>query len=546
MIIMGKKNISSYSYNAYIDGPSLDEVKILIFNHGTQNKKGGRTKAHAKDCANCEYELHYNIINEPNDRVIGGKLISGKADATFSLKVGKGVDPDAKPLSTADRIIRNVCLEAHLSETECVVIHYSNKEECIAKLKEQINEVNNWYYTDESIRVDIATYDPEPYDTDMSVRPFSLNRKARRFLDLHINPYKNYNIALVQGLAVANYIYSKFTHIKKFIVFVSDYDIYHNIDIYNEFKELSKLGIVIFKFYESDNEIKDLYMAELKNINEIGLIISNPPYGAIGAEIVALYNKYRNNDSLFINLMPANDYKNHSSSGTIWKFVNRIKNIPYDSFKDANVTTHIALLEKNIINTNLDSFERKTFIDPSLDKYFKFNMSSKHYAIDSASSWLIYNNYNNKTDVILPHQFKYNLVYYALADGNVRDKHLPLKKSSVEYKCNFGQLSAEDLIKANLSPSTPGKINKYCIKFKSELEHNNFIKFLYSKNGFRFISKILMALNADSTVELSKWIPKVDWSKEWTVEEILANYDYSEKEIKEVINDLNNFKYIEE
>ena len=38
------------------------------------------------------------------------------------------------------------------------------------------------------------------------------------------------------------------------------------------------------------------------------------------------------------------------------------------------------------------------------------------------------------------------------------------------------------------------------------------------------------------------WFPKVDWTHPWTVEEILADYGYTEDEIKEVMEDLKNFK----
>ena len=39
-----------------------------------------------------------------------------------------------------------------------------------------------------------------------------------------------------------------------------------------------------------------------------------------------------------------------------------------------------------------------------------------------------------------------------------------------------------------------------------------------------------------------KVFPKVDWTRSWTVEEILKDYGYTEGEIKEVMEDLKNFK----
>ena len=42
------------------------------------------------------------------------------------------------------------------------------------------------------------------------------------------------------------------------------------------------------------------------------------------------------------------------------------------------------------------------------------------------------------------------------------------------------------------------------------------------------------------------WFPKVDWSRAWTVEEMLKDYDYTEEEIKKVMEDLKNYKGIED
>ena len=42
--------------------------------------------------------------------------------------------------------------------------------------------------------------------------------------------------------------------------------------------------------------------------------------------------------------------------------------------------------------------------------------------------------------------------------------------------------------------------------------------------------------------EHSYWFPKVDWTRSWTVEEILKEYGYTNEEIKEVMEDLKNFK----
>ena len=82
----------------------------------------------------------------------------------------------------------------------------------------------------------------------------------------------------------------------------------------------------------------------------------------------------------------------------------------------------------------------------------------------------------------------------------------------------------------------------YLIKFNTNLEKTNFASFMYSKDGFRFLCKVFVALNVDSSISLNKFMPKVDWTRNWTVEEILRDYGYTEEEIAEVMADLDNFK----
>jgi hypothetical protein len=69
---------------------------------------------------------------------------------------------------------------------------------------------------------------------------------------------------------------------------------------------------------------------------------------------------------------------------------------------------------------------------------------------------------------------------------------------------------------------------------------------MYSTDGFRFLSKVFAALNVDSMIPTGKFLPKVDWTRPWTVEEILADYGYTKAEIDEVMADLVNFKGMED
>ena len=79
------------------------------------------------------------------------------------------------------------------------------------------------------------------------------------------------------------------------------------------------------------------------------------------------------------------------------------------------------------------------------------------------------------------------------------------------------------------------------LEFASDIEKKNLVKFVYYGDEAKFVQKIFTALNCDGNVH-SIAIPKVDWTRSWTVEEILADYGYTEDEIKKVMEDLKNFK----
>ena len=81
--------------------------------------------------------------------------------------------------------------------------------------------------------------------------------------------------------------------------------------------------------------------------------------------------------------------------------------------------------------------------------------------------------------------------------------------------------------------------------FDSEIEKKNIVDFMYSENGFRFMSKLFTAMNIDGWTASNKYLPKVDWTRSWTVEEILTDYGYTPDEIQAVMDDLNRFKYMD-
>ena len=261
------------------------------------------------------------------------------------------------------------------------------------------------------------------------------------------------------------------------------------------------------------------------------VVISNPPYGRIGAEITK--NIIDNvNFKQFINLMPANDYCRGNTD--LYKYVDIDNMISYrDMFKDADVTTHLTAINKTPSDITKDEFQIRNYIDRSLDKYFFENKKRTHYAIDKFTT-------NTKLSVIKELNVESSII---LGAKDANHKHFPFSKNNVQYKWNFDRSADYDFVVNNYSNGVSTSL--YTIEFNTEEEKRNISKFMYSIDGFRFFSKIFTAVNVDSYIMPSKFLPKVDWTKEWTVEEILSDYNYTEEEIKEVINDLNNFRYME-
>ena len=285
-----------------------------------------------------------------------------------------------------------------------------------------------------------------------------------------------------------------------------------------------------------ENNIKEklnvITLEEIFNMKIDG-IIANPPYGAIGANIVYTIRE-KIDYECFVNLLPANDYKRNKTKD-LFNYQSEMEPVN-DGFADAAVTTHLCLVSKNKANAmTLDEFERSQYIDRSLDKYFAENSKRTHYAID---------NHICKPKIARFKTIDLRKCFYT-GKRDLAAGHLPYSKDSMSYKINFNLLTDHDEFLANSSKSEQalGNSGNYTVvPFNTNEEKDNLIKFLYSKLGFKFICKLFTAINVDCYVVPSKYLPKVDWTRSWTVEEILKDYGYTEDEIKAVMEDLKNFK----
>ena len=285
-----------------------------------------------------------------------------------------------------------------------------------------------------------------------------------------------------------------------------------------------------------ENNIKEklnaITLEEIFNMKIDG-IIANPPYGAIGANIVYTIRE-KVNYECFVNLLPANDYKRNKTKD-LFNYQSEMEPVN-DGFDDAAVTTHLCLVSKNKANSmTLDEFERSQYIDPSLDKYFEEN--SKR--IGKTHNY--YTNGGILTEAKANKADLFSDTTYLIGLRDINHRHLPYSKKIFNYRWNNSNNLDTAILLSNVSHGK-GMYNIGWITFGTPVEKSNFAKFTYSNNGFRFLCKVFTSMNIDGTVTYDRVFPKVDWTRSWTVEEILKDYGYTEDEIKTVMADLDNFK----
>ena len=282
-----------------------------------------------------------------------------------------------------------------------------------------------------------------------------------------------------------------------------------------------------------ENNIKEklnaISLEEIFNMKIDG-IIANPPYGAIGANIVYTIRE-KVDYECFVNLLPANDYKRNKTKD-LFNYQSEMEPVN-DGFDDAAVTTHLCLVSKNKANSmTLDEFERSQYIDRQLDKYFEENSKRKHYAIDK----IVPAGYGaSQIKNIIAWDCKKTFI---IGLRDINHKHMPYSKNCVTYNWNVNEKLDFNYILNNCLNTNGWLLISDC-QFNTEIEKQNFVRFIYQ--NFKFTSKVFTALNCDGGVK-SIAFPKVDWTRSWTVEEILKDYGYTEDEIKEVVEDLKNFK----
>lgn len=252
-------------------------------------------------------------------------------------------------------------------------------------------------------------------------------------------------------------------------------------------------------------------------------IFLNPPYKELGVRIIDNVRKTINFKE-FIAFLPLRDYS-LCDDIELFNYTYDIEQVDTDYSYITHCNTYCAFINKNKINNQtIADFEISQYTDQDLIKYFRELRQRSHYAI------------TDRTDILSPHYS--NITSFVYSRNDFLYGHFPYSKKSITYRINT---TDEEMSTLAIKESDA---EFACITFKNEQEKKNFTNFIYSDDGFRFMSKVLTALNVSSRFEYRPALafPKVDWTREWTVEEILLDYGYTDIEIQNIKNDLKHFR----
>lgn len=333
------------------------------------------------------------------------------------------------------------------------------------------------------------------------------------------NYYINKILEYIPG--IYNTIYQSFLLIGQFDEqFVSQLSGYNKVYILYDSEE-QKINYIdaveknLYYFYNTDEV--------LKMCKKFDYIIANPPY-AMGNELTKTvvenveFGKY-------INLMPASKYKGKE----LYRYVESIQKVE-DNFEDAEVGESLTVTTMSKTADTFLSFEELEMckFDERFRKFYEKNLG-------------------------LPNNIDYRYKYVNPSKENVRqwlDKRNPdtdfyiyvraakngvhTDSNATDNLWNKGINLSTSILGITRNTSTNWQSLGGFIFFHTKEEKNNFTDFWYGNGKNGLMHKLLRGLNK-SGGDVSLAIPRVDWSHPWTDEEILKEYDYTEEEIKEIL-----------
>lgn len=249
------------------------------------------------------------------------------------------------------------------------------------------------------------------------------------------------------------------------------------------------------------------------------LVIANPPYGKIGAQITKRITDDVNFKE-FINLLPIKDMP--SAGLDACSHIDMLETIvcPPHSFGDADILTHILRITKTK-NKTYNSFEElcadSYFIDKPMVKFMRANALAKHYAITDCK---LYTSVNMVESSFIFHHLRIISQHTAGMDM--------LTEDTVANAYNFNNQIKPEIIKKS------GASGYRVIQFNSTEEKKNFVEFYKANRNFinRMIANQFMGVRLYDAC-----FPKVDWTRDdWTVEKILKSVaGYTDEEVQAVL-----------
>ena len=264
------------------------------------------------------------------------------------------------------------------------------------------------------------------------------------------------------------------------------------------------------------------------------LIIANPPYGKVGADIIMQAAENIDWNECVV-LDPIKDICRRKD---LVKHIIQTEALPIGAFEDAVVTTALSKVSKTEVNNmSADEFliKSQTNRNNLLYRYTVDNYLRQSYTptqIYGVSLSDLQNSYlgSNPVDV-----------GFLISQRESSHLHLPYSKTSVQYRWNvLHNITPEEAV-SNWRADKTGRTHGIMLLLSSKVERDNLSDFIYSKDGFRFLSMQFDAMQSDCAQYIHTF-PKVDWTHSWTVQEILKEYNYTEEEIAQVMEELKKYK----
>lgn len=256
--------------------------------------------------------------------------------------------------------------------------------------------------------------------------------------------------------------------------------------------------------------------------NEKILVIANPPY-SIGNKVTKKIIEILQPDE-YINLMPASKYK----KGELYKYVASSEPSPEGIFEDAVTYPVICSLrkEKDSKKTKeefqLENFNKKFY------KFYEQNYKKSRTWIRTTlpGSW----ESKTKEECLEKLRVLNNRKDFMYTRRTVLDGTHKTSKCH-DYKWNIEKNQSIPLTYDSSKKTYRPTVG--FIHFNNEVEFDNFCNYWYRGN---LSNKLLQGLNVMVDFPDPYAIPRIDWNRAWTDEEILKEYGFTEEEIKEIIS----------